>query len=1507
MSYIKTFAVGLLASSISSAFASDLLITEVVEGSSNNKAVEITNISAADVDLSSYNLAFYFNGNSNPSNVISLNGLLAQGQSYVIADHDASADILNVTDLVNNGSFFSGDDAIALRAGSTLIDVVGQIGSDPGSQWGSGETSTKDNTIARNTDITAGDNNGSDIFDPSAEWTGFAQDTFSGLGSFAGGGNSGGNNGGAGGGTSGGSLEGVCLNCPDLQKVADATAFDAGAYYLNVQTEIDANSDRAVIKQVLSETIAANQKELTYSEVWTALTETDEDPNNPDNVILFYSGWSLPKLSNGSGSVASSNPDNWNREHSWPKSHGFSSPSFEAHNDIHHLRPTDISINSSRGNLDFDNSDNALSEAPDNRIDGDSFEPRDAVKGDVARMMFYMDTRYEGVGDATPDLTLVDRLTTTSEDALGELCTLRQWHLADPVDATETERHNTIYEYQGNRNPFVDNPQWVDVLYPESSCSGSGGGTGGSGGSGGSGGGTGGSGGSGGSGGNTGGTASGVSKPFYISGVVDGPLPGGLPKAIEIHIAAETSLAGCGIGAANNGGGSDGEEFSFPAQTFAAGSYVYVATETNKFTEFFGFAPTFTSGSAAGVNGDDAIELFCDQEVIDTFGDINVDGTGEPWEYLDGWAYRQAGSSPTGNFVLADWQFSGKNALDGESDNSTASTPFPIGTHVYTAPEIYFSEYAEGSGNNKAVEIYNPALTPVDLSNYNIQIFFNGKNSAGQTINLSGTLNPFDVAVVVNSNAADATLNQQADITTGQLLFNGDDAVTLRKGNNLVDSIGQIGTDPGSQWGSGEQSTANNTLRRKAGVTVGDVNASDAFDPSIEWDGFAQDTFDDFGTYGNAGGGNGGGNGSGGNGQLGLCADPATLISAIQGAQSGSPLVGESHVIEAIVSASFEGLDGFFAQQAAQDYDADPNTSEGIFVSYQGLGALPAAGDVVRVIGTVEESFDKTRLVATESYLACGQDQVVATSISLPLPQGLDLESLEGMLVTSNQLVTLSDVDNYARFGEVVLSSKRLYTPTHVEQPGSAAAVALAEENARNRLILDDDRDGGVTQYPFGTFSPEQPLRVGTQLNGFEGVLDYAFNRYRVRPTTAPNVAVENARTSAPVIAGGNLKVASFNVLNLFNGDGQQNGFPTSRGASNLSEYERQLAKIVGAIVAIDADVVGLMEIENDGFGALSAIAQLTDALNTQAGAGTYDFIVPSVSVGTDEIMVAILYKPANVIPVGSAQVLSSANSASDDQGPLFNSNRNRPSVAQKFSLTDNGAEVVVNVNHFKSKGSGCGAGDDDEQFGQGRCNGTRTRAAEGLAIWLGQTYPELPVIILGDLNAYAMEAPITALQQAGYTDLARLVDGVQAYSYEFNGEYGSLDYALANQLGLDALVDVEEWHINADEPGAFDYNDQFPFSSANKPGSFINELPYRASDHDPVVATFRFDGQPQEVRGDWDGDGDVDLMDYYGLLRAIMMRQPVDLKFDLDNDGRITTLDARVLLTLCTRPNCAV
>ncbi|MFZ4182529.1 endonuclease I family protein [Streptomyces pseudogriseolus] len=212
------------------------------------------------------------------------------------------------------------------------------------------------------------------------------------------------------------------------------------------------------LKSALS-SIVSDQTKLSYSAVWDALKDTDEDPSNSGNVILLYSGASRSKSANGGDT------GDWNREHVWAKSHGDFGTSTGPGTDIHHLRPTDVQVNSVRGNKDFDNGGSAVANGGGSLTDSDSFEPRDAVKGDVARMIFYMAVRYEGT-DGWPDLEPNNSVNNGSAPYIGKLAVLKEWNEQDPPDAFEQRRNDVIFEsYQHNRNPFVDHPEWVESIW----------------------------------------------------------------------------------------------------------------------------------------------------------------------------------------------------------------------------------------------------------------------------------------------------------------------------------------------------------------------------------------------------------------------------------------------------------------------------------------------------------------------------------------------------------------------------------------------------------------------------------------------------------------------------------------------------------------------------------------------------------------------------------------------------------------------------------------------------------------------------------------------------------------------------------------------------------------------------------------------------------------------------------------------------------------------------------
>ncbi|MFG3191858.1 endonuclease I family protein [Streptomyces omiyaensis] len=233
---------------------------------------------------------------------------------------------------------------------------------------------------------------------------------------------------------------------------ATTTAYDA-TYYKNAVGKTGTSLKSAL------HTIIRNQSTISYDAVWNALKSLDQDPNNTSNVLLLYSGTSRSKNLNG-GAVG-----NWNREHTWAQSHGSFGTSAGPGTDLHHLRAADVQVNSIRGNKDFDNGGSAVSGAPGSYTDSNSFEPRDADKGDVARMILYMAVRYEG-GDGWPNLEPNDSTSNGSVPYHGRLSVLKQWNEQDPPSAFEERRNDLVHSaYQGNRNPFIDHPEWVEAIW----------------------------------------------------------------------------------------------------------------------------------------------------------------------------------------------------------------------------------------------------------------------------------------------------------------------------------------------------------------------------------------------------------------------------------------------------------------------------------------------------------------------------------------------------------------------------------------------------------------------------------------------------------------------------------------------------------------------------------------------------------------------------------------------------------------------------------------------------------------------------------------------------------------------------------------------------------------------------------------------------------------------------------------------------------------------------------
>ncbi len=750
-----------------------------------------------------------------------------------------------------------------------------------------------------------------------------------------------------------------------------------------------------------------------------------------------------------------------------------------------------------------------------------------------------------------------------------------------------------------------------------------------------------------------------------------------------------------------------------------------------------------------------------------------------------------------------------------------------MGVHAMASAELRISEYVEGSGNNKALEFYNAGETAIALDGYRVDFYFNGSTSSGRSISLAGEVAPGGVHVLAHE-SGDPELQAKANQRGSGSWYNGDDAIVLRgPSGEILDSFGQLGVDPGSAWGSGQTQTADRTLTRMTSVRVGDQDPSDAFDPATEWQGYAANTFAQLGQYGE---GEPGGDDAG-----------RRSIAEVQGAGDLSPLVNQRVTVEGVMVADFQGeseLGGFFIQAQDSETDGNPLTSEGVFVYGTGNGVDVTVGDRVQVRATVAEYNGLTELTAPQvSVLARAQPLPSMVQISLPLSAPDALERYEGMQVRFAQPLTVSEVYNLGRYGELVLSSGgRLWIPTNKVSPGEPARQ-LQAQNDLNRIVLDDGRSGqnpDPIRYPSPELDAYRTLRVGYEVTDVQGVLHYLAGSYRVQPTQAPSFVAANPRPEAPKPIEGRLRVASFNVLNYFNGDGRGAGFPTSRGADTREEFNRQREKIIAAILGADAHIIGLMEIENDGYGEHSAIADLVAGLNAASRSGDrYAFIDPKRErLGTDQIAVGLIYREDMVSPHKDAAVLDGS------VDPRFNDTRNRPVLAQTFRERRTGERLTVAVNHLKSKGSSCDdLGDKDMGDGQGNCNLTRVKAAQALVAWLGRdptrSY-DPDRLIIGDLNAYAKEDPINVIRASGYTDLLATFGGGDAYSYVFSGESGYLDHGLASASLTPQVRGATEWHINADEPRVLDYN--LEFKTPRQQSMLYSAGPYRASDHDPLV-----------------------------------------------------------------------
>ncbi|MDN4161678.1 ExeM/NucH family extracellular endonuclease [Nocardioides abyssi] len=613
-------------------------------------------------------------------------------------------------------------------------------------------------------------------------------------------------------------------------------------------------------------------------------------------------------------------------------------------------------------------------------------------------------------------------------------------------------------------------------------------------------------------------------------------------------------------------------------------------------------------------------------------------------------------------------------------------------------------------------------------------------------------------------------------------------------------------------------------------------------------------------------------------------APQAATIAEVQGTGAVSPLAGSTVVTTGVVTAAWPtgGLSGFYLQTPGDP--ATPAASDAVFVYTPGLAAdgYPAVGESVEVTGAVTEFNGLTEITADAAGLREVADlgtvvplpAVPGTDCALPgtdCPTGAELDALreahEGEAVLPTGPITVTDTyDGSAYnggsassgfFGEIGLAvdDQPLVTPTEVVDAQDTAGVAArAAYNNAHRVILDD---GSSLNYasnankglPLPYYTAEHTVRVGAAVTFTEPVvLDYRFG-WKLQPTeqvvgVPEGISFEQDRPALPEDVGGDVKLATFNVLNYFTTLGtdvagcssynDRAGNPITvnscsgngpRGAWDAASFERQQAKIVDAITKLDADVVSLEEIENslvvDGHDRDEAVAALVEALNADAGATRWDYVRSPAEVPADEdvIRTAFIYDPATVRPVGASQIF-------DD--PAF-ANARQP-FAQVFTGVDgddsDGFAVVA--NHFKSKGSGT-----PDPFGQGNANDSRVAQAQAL-VGFADTFAAArgveKIFLAGDFNAYSEEDPVQLIEAAGYTSLESTSDPDEE-SYNFDGAVGSLDHVFANAAARGVVTGVDVWNINAEESVYYEYS---------RFNSNVTDLytvdPFRSSDHNPEI-----------------------------------------------------------------------
>ncbi len=537
-----------------------------------------------------------------------------------------------------------------------------------------------------------------------------------------------------------------------------------------------------------------------------------------------------------------------------------------------------------------------------------------------------------------------------------------------------------------------------------------------------------------------------------------------------------------------------------------------------------------------------------------------------------------------------------------------------------------------------------------------------------------------------------------------------------------------------------------------------------------------------------------------------LFSQTTVTIPQIQGTGTTSTYSGQTVKTTGVVTAKFIGtgkINGYFLQDETED--GNTATSDGIFV-YSTTDNV-TVGDKVQVTATVSEYNGRTQLSNVSAKTLISSNVTITPAKVQYNGSSFTKEQYEGMLVEFNQTLYVTNNSGLQQYGQLSLSPFRKYNPTNQFYPATAECINLASQNAGSTFLLDD---GLTSTYPATLLFADasSTRRTGERIKNLKGIVDDVSGSMVVYPYQTPQFFGNPRPATVSNLGNYNLKVCAFNVEYYLT-----TNYGQGYGANNTIEAARQHTKIMAALLAIDADIYGLIEIEQGQ----DALIKLVSALNTATVAGRFAYINDGGTINGTYTKVGYIYRTDKVTPYLNLQNNNSV-------GPT---NRKK---AQAFTLKSNNQRFIFSLNHFKAK-SGCSSasgGDADSGDGQSCYNYTRVNEANSTisnsTTWKNY-YGDNDVLIMGDLNAYGREDPVKTLINAGYADLHRAFHADSSYSYMYNSEAGYLDNALVSPTMLPQVSGMQVFHINADEPGMFGYAE-------------TNYQPdmYRCSDHDPVV-----------------------------------------------------------------------